>query len=92
MLPSTFTGCPRYLHQYAQDAMTYIRHGGKPTLFITYTCNPKDEELLANLDEMPSYLRQEMIARVFHQKLLIFHNVLVKGTRNLFDSFFYFKI
>ncbi|GBM99225.1 hypothetical protein AVEN_182331-1 [Araneus ventricosus] len=36
ILPSTFTGCPRNMHEYAQDAITYLRHGGKPSLFITY--------------------------------------------------------
>ncbi|GBM75006.1 hypothetical protein AVEN_195313-1 [Araneus ventricosus] len=36
ILPSTFTGCPRNMHKYAQDAITYLHHGGKPALFITY--------------------------------------------------------
>lgn len=67
------------MQQYTQDAMTYVRHGGKPTLFITYTCNPKNEELLRNLRDTPAHLRQDVIARVFHQQLLIFHDVIVKG-------------
>ncbi|GBN34124.1 hypothetical protein AVEN_43302-1 [Araneus ventricosus] len=36
ILPSTFTGCPRNMHEYAQDAITYLHHGGTPSLFITY--------------------------------------------------------
>ncbi|GBM23061.1 hypothetical protein AVEN_114909-1 [Araneus ventricosus] len=36
ILPSTLTGCPRNMHEYAQDAITYLHHGGKPSLFITY--------------------------------------------------------
>lgn len=79
VLPATFTGSPRYLQQYTQDAMTYVRHGGKPTLFITYTCNPKNEELLSHLNGQTANLRQDTIARVFHQQILIFHDILVKG-------------
>ena len=26
-------------HEYAQDAMSYVRHYGAPDLFITFTCN-----------------------------------------------------
>lgn len=81
VLPSSFIGSPRYLHQYTQDAMTYVRHGGKPTLFITFTFNPKDEQLLSFMEKgIPTYFRQDLVARVFHQKLLIFHDLLIKGT------------
>lgn len=80
VLPSTFIGSPRYLHEYTQDAMTYVRHGGKPSLFITFTCNPKDEELLSVMeDNVPVHYRQDLIARVFHQKIKIFHDLIVKG-------------
>lgn len=41
VLPATFTGSPRYMHEKTQDAMTYVRHYGRPDLFITFTCNPK---------------------------------------------------
>lgn len=41
VLPSSFTGGPRYMHERAQDAMTYVRCKGRPDLFITFTCNPK---------------------------------------------------
>ncbi|GFV54585.1 ATP-dependent DNA helicase [Trichonephila clavipes] len=40
VLPSSFPGGPRYMHKYAQDGMTYVRHKGTPDLFITFTCNP----------------------------------------------------
>ncbi|GBN31900.1 hypothetical protein AVEN_239102-1 [Araneus ventricosus] len=36
ILPSTFTGCPRNMHEYAQGALTYLHHGEKPSLFFTY--------------------------------------------------------
>ncbi|GBM25087.1 hypothetical protein AVEN_96665-1 [Araneus ventricosus] len=35
ILPSTFTGSPRNTHEYAQDAVTYVHHRRKPSLFIT---------------------------------------------------------
>jgi len=40
ILPSSFTGSPRYLHEKTQDAMTYVRNYGRPDLFVTFTCNP----------------------------------------------------
>jgi hypothetical protein len=38
ILPATFTGSPRHMHEYAQDAMAYVRNYGRPHLFITFTC------------------------------------------------------
>jgi hypothetical protein len=49
ILPSTFTGGPRYMHARTQDAMTYVRHYGRPDLFITFTCNPKWTEIQEQL-------------------------------------------
>lgn len=40
ILPATFTGGPRHLHEYAQVAMTYVRNYGRPGFFITFTRNP----------------------------------------------------
>ncbi|GBN08684.1 hypothetical protein AVEN_73483-1 [Araneus ventricosus] len=37
ILPSSFTGGPRYMHQRTQDAMTYVRNFGRPDLFIAFT-------------------------------------------------------
>lgn len=45
VLPSTFTGSPRYMHEKTQDAMTYVRHYGRPDLFLTFTCNPLWKEV-----------------------------------------------
>lgn len=36
-LISSFTGSPRNMHQYFQDAMSIVKKHGKPDLFITYT-------------------------------------------------------
>ena len=41
ILPSAFNGGPRYMHEQIQDVMTYVRHYGRPDLFITFTCNTK---------------------------------------------------
>lgn len=41
ILPSTYIGGPRHMHEYVQDAMTYVRCYGRADLFITFTCNPK---------------------------------------------------
>ncbi|UYV81643.1 hypothetical protein LAZ67_20001774 [Cordylochernes scorpioides] len=45
ILPSTFTGSLPLMHEYAQDAMTYVRAYGRPDFFITFTCNPAWDEI-----------------------------------------------
>ncbi len=79
VLPSTFTGGPRYMHERTQDAMTYVRTYGRPDLFITFTCNPKWDEIKHELFEgqKPQH-RHDLIARVFHQKHKKMMNLLVK--------------
>ncbi|XP_030058284.1 uncharacterized protein LOC115469629 [Microcaecilia unicolor] len=70
ILPSTFSGSPRNMHQTYQDAMAIVRKYGKPDLFITMTCNPKWEEITQHLEkgQMPEF-RPDLLARVFHLKL-----------------------
>ena len=43
ILPSSFTGGPRYTMQLYQDAMAIVHSKGKPYLFIT--CNPQWKEI-----------------------------------------------
>ena len=52
------------------DAMAIVRAFGKPTLFITITCNPKWPEITAALlpGQRPED-RPDLVARVFHVKL-----------------------
>jgi hypothetical protein len=70
ILPSTFTGSPRHLHEYTQDAMTYVRKYGRPDLFITFTCNPSWQEIEACLFPGQCPIdRHDIIARVFKRKL-----------------------
>ncbi|UYV77959.1 hypothetical protein LAZ67_15003037 [Cordylochernes scorpioides] len=79
ILPATFAGSPRHMHEYAQDAMTYVRVYGRPDLFITFTCNPRWEEIRELLlpGQSPSD-RPDIIARVFNQKLRALMHFIVK--------------
>lgn len=49
ILPATYIGSPRHMHEYAQDAMSYVRHYGRPDLFVTFTCNPNWSEIKREL-------------------------------------------
>ena len=80
ILPSSFTGGMRYMHERTQDAMTYVRCHGRPDLFITFTCNPKWPEIDSQL--MPgqkSQGRHDLLARVFRRKVAILMDLIVKG-------------
>ena len=46
ILPSTYVGGPRAVQQNYQDAMAIVAKYGKPDLFITFTCNPKWDEVI----------------------------------------------
>ena len=52
------------------DAMAIVRTFGKPTLFVTITCNPKWPEITAALlpGQKPED-RPDLVARVFRLKL-----------------------
>ncbi|XP_026459022.1 uncharacterized protein LOC113359644 [Papaver somniferum] len=72
ILPSTFTGGPRYMIQHYQDAISICRQLGPPDLFITFTCNPKWFEITEALKKIPGQQpidRPDIISRVFHIKL-----------------------
>lgn len=80
ILPSSFTGGPRYMHERIQDALTYVRHGGCPDLFITFTCNPQWDEIKENLFRgQRSYDRHDIIARVFRLKIKKMMDLFVKS-------------
>jgi len=49
ILPSTFTGSPRQMHQLFQDSLTIVRYYGKPDIFMTVTCNPNWKEITNEL-------------------------------------------
>ncbi|XP_054711426.1 uncharacterized protein LOC129221016 [Uloborus diversus] len=80
VLPSSFIGGPRYMHERAQDAMSYVRHYGSSDLFITFTCNPKWKEIQREFyPGQKHYQRHDIIARVFHMKVKEFMDLIVKG-------------
>lgn len=69
VLPSSYTGGPRYMKQCLQDALTLARYHKKIDLFITATCNPSWPEITREL--LPGQTaadRPELIARVFKMK------------------------
>ena len=70
ILPSSFTGSPRYQHQLYQDAMAIVRQFGKPDFFITFTCNPTWKEITEQLlENQTSENHQDIVSRVFKLKL-----------------------
>ncbi|XP_077242429.1 uncharacterized protein LOC143882934 [Tasmannia lanceolata] len=72
VLPSSFTGGPRYLVQNYQDAMTICKWAGNPDLFITFTANPKRPEVQYFLDQITgqkSEDRPDIKCRVLKIKL-----------------------
>lgn len=80
ILPSSYTGSPRHMHEYTQDALTYVRKYGCPDLFITFTCNPKWGEItdLLLVGQSPSH-RHDILARVFKQKLVRLIDIITKS-------------
>ncbi|XP_048634098.1 uncharacterized protein LOC106404100 [Brassica napus] len=71
IIPSSFTGGPRYMHQMYLDAMTICKYFGFPDLFITFTCNPKWPELSRYFQKynLRSEDRPELCCRLFKVKL-----------------------
>ena len=58
------------MHERTQDALRYVQVFGKPTLFITFTCNPKWKEIQDSLiPGQTAVQRHDIVARVFKQKL-----------------------
>ncbi|XP_067635181.1 uncharacterized protein [Eurosta solidaginis] len=81
ILPGTYVGSPRHIHEYAQDAMTYVLNYGRPDLFITFTCNPKWPEITYFLTTGQTISYQHgIIARVFRQKIKVLMDYIVKHT------------
>lgn len=80
ILPATYTGSPRHMHEYAQDAMTYVRKYGRPDLFITFTCNPAWAEITnLLLTGQASTHRHDITARVFKQKVTRLMDLITKN-------------
>ncbi|KAK9671513.1 hypothetical protein RND81_12G035200 [Saponaria officinalis] len=72
ILPASFLGCFRFLFQNYQDALAICRWAGPPGLFLTFTCNPKWDEIKQFLAKHPGQHpedRPDVVARVFKIKL-----------------------
>lgn len=69
VLPASFSGGPRDMHKRYQDAMAVVRKKGKPSLFITMTCNPQWPEIVDSLAGQKPEDRPDIVARVFKMKL-----------------------
>lgn len=68
------------MHEYTQDAMTYVRNYGRPDLFVTFTCNPNWQEIKTYLLPGQSpHDRPDLTARIFKQKLIKMMNVMTKS-------------
>ena len=69
VLPATHIGSPRYYHAKTQDGMKYVQMFGTPDLFITFTCNPRWNDIQKHLlPGQKSEDRHDIVARVFKQK------------------------
>ncbi|GKA34208.1 hypothetical protein Tco_0720637 [Tanacetum coccineum] len=71
VLPSSFTGSPRYMMQNYLDVIAMCKWYGYPDLFITFTCNPKRPEITRFLKKkgLKSEDRPYVTTRVFKMKL-----------------------
>src|SRR5512138_351968 len=79
LLPPTFTGGERYMRKQYLDAMSIVREFGKPTLFMTMTCNPEWPEIQEALYEhQKADARPDLVSRVFHCKFQECMNDIVK--------------
>ncbi|CAN1187182.1 ATP-dependent DNA helicase PIF1, partial [Linum perenne] len=82
ILPSTFTGGPRYMHQLYLDATAICQCFGNPDLFITFTCNSQWPEITNSFSEIVGLKSEDkpmIVARVFNLKVKALKNDLKKG-------------
>lgn len=79
ILPSSFVGGPRHMHQLYQDAMSVVRVFGKPDLFLTMTCNPQWEEIKQELlATQCTNDRPDIVVRIFDCKANAIRNDIFK--------------
>ena len=79
ILPSTHKGSARYMQQHFQDAMAIVVRLGRPSLFLTMTCNPKWRDSLREIPEGHDPRNYPLIThRVFALKLKKMLDLLFK--------------
>ncbi|XP_022681717.1 uncharacterized protein LOC105914289 [Setaria italica] len=79
VLTKQFSRSDRDVQSWFMDDMTLVTRYGKPDYFVTMTCNPYWDEIVAEL--LPGQTLQDrpvVVARVYHAKLLDFHDFLIK--------------
>ncbi|KAM0925379.1 hypothetical protein ACQ4PT_004242 [Festuca glaucescens] len=82
LLPSGFVGSRRYMAQNYQDAMSICRCYGPLDLFVTFTCNPKWDEIADALRFEVGQIvadRPDIVSRVFKMKLDELYGEVKKG-------------
>ena len=69
ILSSSFVGSPRWYNSKFQDGMAICRKYRKPDLFLTFTCNPKWDEITRELRSGEAVQdRPDLVSRVFKLK------------------------
>jgi len=67
------------MKQLYQDAMAICRHYGRPDFFVTFTCNPKWDEITSNIPAGSSATdHPDIVSRVFSLKLKALMDELLK--------------
>ena len=88
ILPSSFSGGPRFMQQKYQDAMAMVTKHGKPDLFLTFTRNPNHPDIIENLGNDPRWShvrlsasdRPDIVVAVFKLHLdELIHDIKLKG-------------
>ena len=71
-LSQSFHGSRRHLRSLAKNALALVSEYGRPSLFITLTCNPYWPEILEQLlPGQTAFDRGDVVCQVFHRKLEI---------------------
>jgi hypothetical protein len=80
-LPASFMGSPRMQRKLIADGLAVVRHLGKPTYFITITCNPNWPEIRDHpeMHGQNASDRPDLTCRVFRAKLQRLMEALRKG-------------
>ena len=80
ILPLSFTGSLRYLHQHVQNAIAIAREYHTPDLFITFTCNHQwTKNTHSHIPNQQPYNRLYFEARVINQQQKELMNDLING-------------
>ena len=81
-LSSEFLGSPRHQQKLVADALAIVKRYGKPTYFITMSCNPKWTEITSQL--LPGQTaadRPDITVRVFKGKLADLFKIILKALK-----------